>query len=173
MFLDFEILTSERVWRWLEKRHQRYFTSVHPKEVKVHFSSSHSSLKLYRAAENAAMSPTVGNASLTVVVLLWTTSPAQGTVCLCLGLWVPCSLQSTLGWHGLPLAPEADTRSGHWSGLSPGLSCCRRHDGVMKDLQNCSNSAGIRVIMLGKMNFILLWLTICLLKTPSFWKYTL
>lgn len=75
-----------REFGWLEKRHQRYFTSVHPKEVKVHPSASHSTLYLYHAAENAAMSPTVGNASLTVVELLWTTSPPQGTVCLCLVL---------------------------------------------------------------------------------------
>lgn len=59
--------------------------------------------------------------------------------------------------HGLPLAlSAADTSSGHGSGLFSGPSCCRRNDGVMKDLQNCSNSPGIRVIMLDKMNFILL-----------------
>lgn len=64
-----------REFGWLEKRQEKYFTSVHPKEVKAHLSASHSSFNLYHAAENAAMNPTVGNASLTVVELLWTTSP--------------------------------------------------------------------------------------------------
>lgn len=62
------------------------------------------------------------------------------------------------------------TSSGHRSALFSGPSCCRRHDGVMKDLQNCSSSPGIRVITLDNKNFILLWVMICLVKTPTLKK---